>query len=135
MAGYSGTPLAKKLGLKTGTRLHTMAAPPDYCDWLAPLPDGVVFERRSGKADCDIVHVFVESQTALRRALPVARRTITSAGAIWVSWHKKSSGTASDVTEDVVRRLALETDLVDVKVCAVSDLWSGLKLVVRGHLR
>lgn len=135
MAGYSGTPLAKKLGIRSGTRLHTMAAPPDYRDWLAPLPDGVVFEQRSGKADCDVVHLFVESQTALRRALPEARRTITSAGAIWVSWHKKSAGIPTDVSEDVVRRLALETDLVDVKVCAVSDLWSGLKLVVRRHLR
>ncbi|HEX4159793.1 MAG TPA: hypothetical protein VHY79_15110 [Rhizomicrobium sp.] len=135
MAGYSGTPLAKKLGIGPGTRLHLIAAPPEYRDWLAPLPDDVVFEPRHGKANCDVVHLFVESRAELRRALPKARQTISPAGAIWVSWHKKSSGIPSDVTEDIVRGLALDTDLVDVKVCAVTDIWSGLKLVIRKHLR
>jgi hypothetical protein len=135
VAGYSGTPLAKKLGIKPGSRLHVMGAPVEYPEWLAPLPEGVEFEPRSSKANCDVVHLFVDSFTALRRTLPQARRTIAPAGAIWVSWHKKSSGIPTDVTEDVVRRLALKTDLVDVKVCAVTDIWSGLKLVVRKHLR
>ncbi len=135
MAGYSGTPLAKKLGIKPGYRLHIMAAPREYRDWLAPLPEDVVFDRRGGRGNCDMVHLFVESAIALRRALPNARRTITPAGAIWVSWHKKSSGIATDVTEGTVRGLALETDLVDVKICAVTDIWSGLKLVVRKHFR
>jgi hypothetical protein len=112
-----------------------MDAPPGYREWLAPLPGDVVFEQQAGKSNCDIVHLFVESFAALRRTLPKARRTITPAGAIWVSWHKKSSGIPTDVTEDIVRGLALETDLVDVKVCAVTDIWSGLKLVIRKHLR
>jgi hypothetical protein len=135
VAGYSGTPLAKKLGIKPGSHVHVTGAPPEYRDWLAPLPEHVVFEPRSGKANCDIVHLFVDSLAGLRRTLPKARQTITPAGAIWVSWHKKSSGIATDVTEDIVRDLALQTDLVDVKVCAVTDIWSGLKLVVRKHLR
>jgi hypothetical protein len=135
VAGYSGTPLAKKLGIGPGTLLHLIGAPPEYRDWLAPLPEDVVFEPRDGKANCDVVHLFVESCAELRRALPKARRTIVPAGAIWVSWHKKSSGIPTDVTEDVVRGLALDTDLVDVKVCAVTDIWSGLKLVIRKHLR
>lgn len=135
MAGYSGKPLATKLGIRPGTRLHTIAAPAEYRDWLAPLPEGVGFEPRGGKGNCDIVHLFAESRAALSQALPRARRTTTPDGAIWVSWHKKSSGIATDVTEDEVRKLALATDLVDVKVCAVTDVWSGLKLVVRKHLR
>jgi hypothetical protein len=135
VAGYSGTPLAKKLGIKPGARVHAMAAPSGYRDWLAPLPADVDFETQAGKANCDVVHLFVESFAALRRSLPKARRTIVPAGAIWVSWHKKSSGNPTDVTEDAVRNLALETDLVDVKVCAVTDVWSGLKLVIRKHLR
>lgn len=135
MAGYSGTPLAKKLGIKPGTRLHVMEAPSEYRTWLEPLPTDVTFEPRDGKANCDVVHVFVDSLAALRLTLPKARRSIAPAGAIWVSWHKKSSGIPTDITEDVVRNYALETDLVDVKVCAVTDIWSGLKLVVRKHLR
>jgi hypothetical protein len=135
VAGYSGTPLARKLGIKPGSRVHMMDAPPEYRDWLAPLPEDVVFEQKAGKSNCDIVHLFVESFAALRRTLPKARLTIMPAGAIWVSWHKKSSGIPTDVTEDIVRGLALETDLVDVKVCAVTDIWSGLKLVIRKHLR
>ncbi len=135
MAGYSDTPLARKLGIKPGSRVCVIDAPPEYRDWLAPLPEDVVFERQPGKADCDIAHLFVDSLAALRRSLPKARRAIGTAGAIWVSWPKKSSGVSTDVSEDVVRMLALKTDLVDVKVCAVTDIWSGLKLVIRKHLR
>jgi hypothetical protein len=135
VAGYSGTPLSKKLGLKLGSRLHVVGAPDDYESWLVPLPENVVFAARGGKADCDIVHLFVESLADLHRELPKARRTITPSGAIWVSWHKKSSGIPTDVTENSIRELALSTDLVDVKVCAVSDIWSGLKLMIRKHLR
>jgi hypothetical protein len=135
MAGYSGTPLAKKLGIKPGTRLFAPGAPAEYRDWLAPIPENVVFVSRGGSANCDMVHLFTESAAHLRRELPKARRTIRPDGGIWVSWYKKSSGIPTDVTEDVVRDFALETDLVDVKVCAVTDIWSGLKLVVRKHLR
>ena len=84
---------------------------------------------------CDLVHLFVTSLEVLDRELPRAREIMTATGAIWVSWYKKSSRIPTDVTEDAVRSRALRTDLVDVKVCAVTDVWSGLKLVVRKHLR
>jgi hypothetical protein len=133
VAGYSRTPLAKKLGIRDGATLCIIAAPAEYRDWLAPLPPGVSFLARA--SNCDLVHLFVTSLKALERDLPKARAAIKSDGAIWVSWHKKSSKIPTDVTEDVVRARALRTDLVDVKVCAVTEDWSGLKLVVRKHLR
>jgi hypothetical protein len=134
-AGYSGTPLAKKLGLKSGTVVFTIAAPRDYRDWLAPVPKDVTFVAKPPKAGCDVVHLFVTSLADLKRDLPKARKAMKSDGAIWVSWYKKTAKIPTDVTEDDVRRLALAGDLVDVKVCAVTDIWSGLKLVVRKHLR
>lgn len=134
-AGYSGTPLAKKLGIKSGGHICTIAAPAEYEGWLAPLPPDVTIGTKAPKAGCGIVHLFVRSLAELERDLPKARCVIVPDGAIWVSWPKKSSGIASDVSEDAVRARALETDLVDIKVCAVTDVWSGLKLVVRKHLR
>ena len=134
-AGYSGTPLAKKLGYKAGSTAFTIAAPRDYRDWLKPLPDGVDFVTKPPKSGADIVHLFVTSLAELKRDLPKARKAMNPDGAIWVSWYKKSAKIPTDVTEDDVRRLALAGDLVDVKVCAVTDVWSGLKLVVRKHLR
>lgn len=133
MTGYSATPLAAKLGIKEGSRLGTIAAPAEYRDWLGPLPPGATFVKRP--ANCDLVHVFVSSLKELDRDLARARKAMKPDGAIWVSWYKKSSRIATDVTEDVVRARALRTDLVDVKVCAVTDIWSGLKLVVRKHMR
>ncbi len=135
MAGYSGTPLSKKLGIKPGAVLLAIGAPKDYRDWLAPLPADVSFASKLRADQCDIVHLFVETLTDLKGKLPVARGAIKADGAIWVSWYKKSAKIPTDVTEDDVRKLALSTDLVDVKVCAVTDIWSGLKLVVRKHLR
>jgi hypothetical protein len=134
-AGYSGTPLVKKLGVKPGAIILTINAPDDYRSWLKPIPADVSFVSGSAKSGCDIVHLFVPSLAELNRALPKARRSMKVDGAIWVSWYKKSAKIPTDVTEDEVRRLALPTDLVDVKVCAVTDVWSGLKLVVRKHLR
>lgn len=134
-AGYSGTPLSKKLGIKPGSIVLTIAAPRDYRDWLAPLPESVSFVSKPKKAHCDIVHVFVASLADLTRALPLARDAMKPDGAIWISWYKKSAKILTDVTEDEIRRRALATDLVDVKVCAVTEIWSGLKLVVRKHLR
>ncbi len=133
MAGYSGTPLAKKLGIKPGAQILKINAPKEYGDWLGALPDGVRSVARAPKAD--LVHVFVTSMAELARELPRARAAIAPDGAIWVSWYKKSAKIPTDVTEDLIRAYALKTDLVDVKVCAVSDAWSGLKLVVRKHLR
>jgi hypothetical protein len=135
MAGYSGTPLAKKLGIVPGAVVHTIAAPNDYRDWLSPMPPEVSFATRPKNALCDIVHVFATSLAELDRTLPKARAAIKTDGAIWMSWHKKSSKIPTDVTEDEIRKRALATDLVDIKVCAVTELWSGLKLVVRKHLR
>jgi hypothetical protein len=133
VAGYSKTPLAKKLGIKAGAKIRTIAAPAGYRDWLSPLPPDVSFAA-SAKL-CDLVHLFAASLKDLDRELPKARAGIRPDGAIWVSWHKRSSKIPTDVTEDEVRARALKTDLVDVKVCAVTDTWSGLKLVVRKHLR
>ena len=135
MAGYSGTPLAKKLGIKPGTKLLAINAPKDNRALLTPMPDDVAIATKPNKSGSDIVHLFVTSLAEYERDLPKARAAMTVDGAIWVSWYKKSAKIPTDVTEDMVRNRALKTDLVDVKVCAVSDVWSGLKLVVRKHLR
>jgi hypothetical protein len=135
MTGYSGTPLAKKLGIKSGTVVYAIAAPSEYRDWLAPIPDGVIFAARPPTSGCDVVHLFVPSIAAFVRDLPRARAAMKRDGALWISWYKKAAKIPTDMTEDEVRRLALKSDLVDVKVCAVTDIWSGLKLVVRKHLR
>lgn len=133
-AGYSGTPLAKKLGLKAGSRVLPLAAPPDYRALLDPLPEGVVFERRAGPAT-GIVHVFVTRRAELAQHLATLREALRPDAAIWISWPKRASKQPTDVTEDVIRELALPLGLVDIKVCAVSEVWSGLKLVLRKELR
>lgn len=129
-AGYSGTPLAKKLGIKAGSRLWARGAPSGYRKLLAPLPEGVTIGTRSGK-NLDLVHCFTKSRRELALALPGMLKSIKRDGAIWVSWPKKVSKVPTDVTEDVIRELALPLGLVDVKVCAVDETWSGLKLVIR----
>lgn len=135
MAGYSGTPLAKKLGIKEGMSILVMGAPKDYAKLVAPLPGGVAILAKAPKGGAPIVHLFVTSLAELKKQLPLARKAMTIDGALWVSWYKKAAKIPTDVTEDNIRALALEGDLVDVKVCAVSDVWSGLKLVVRKELR
>ena len=134
MAGYSRTPLAKKLGFKPRCRVRVDGAPPDYLDRVAPLPDGVLISNRIRK-DIDVWHFFTASRKRLDKALPRMRDRIRQDGMIWVSWPKKSSGVPGDVTEDTIRELALPLGLVDVKVCAVDETWSGLKLVIRKTLR
>jgi hypothetical protein len=130
MAGYSGTPLAKKLGIKEDMPLAVMNAPGGYASWLKPLPAGVsVGSRVSPKAPA--VHFFTTTLRELEHELPRLRKRVDPAGFVWVSWPKKSSGVATDVTEDAIRAVALPLGFVDVKVCAVTDVWSGLKLVVR----
>ena len=133
-AGYSGTPLAKKLGIGAGCRLLAPAAPQDYVSLLAPLPDGVRFETRAGAA-VDVAHLFVTRRSELQRRLKVLRTALRADAALWVSWPKKASRVATDITEDTIRAEALPLGFVDVKVCAVSAVWSGLKLVVRKELR
>ncbi len=123
MAGYSGTPLKQKLGIKDASRVLAIAP-----------PEGYAFAN-AAKGPADIVHLFVKSLAEFDKQLPRARKAMTTDGAIWVSWYKKASKIPTDVTEDAIRARALATDLVDVKVCAVDEQWSGLKLVVRKALR
>lgn len=123
MAGYSATPLANKLGIKDSSRVLAIAAPKGYA--FATVTKG----------PADIVHLFVTTLAELDKQLPRARKAMTSDGAIWVSWYKKAAKIPTDVAEDLIRKRALATDLVDVKVCAVDAQWSGLKLVVRKALR
>lgn len=134
MAGYSGTPLVRKLGIKDGYRVRTRNAPTDYHDLVSPLPPGVTVSARIRK-EIDVWHLFTRSAAELAYELPVLMSEIRQDGMIWVSWPKKASGVPSDVTEDTIRAVALPLGLVDVKVCAVDDTWSGLKLVIRRELR
>jgi len=134
VAGYSGTPLAKKLGIKAKARVLTKNAPDDYLGWLSPLPDGVSVSARV-KGSVDIVHLFATKRSDLDRQLGDLMERIAPDGMIWVSWPKKAARVATDITEDTVRDVALPLGLVDIKVCAVSEIWSGLKLVIRKELR
>lgn len=127
MAGYSGTPLVKKLGIKPGMRCATVSAPPHYADLLGPLPDGATLTSRVPK-EAAFIHAFFESTAALLARLPALERALAQDGALWISWRK---GKVTDLGEDAVRAAALAIGLVDVKVCAVDDAWSGLKLVRR----
>jgi hypothetical protein len=133
-AGYSGTPLAKKLGVGLGTVVVTIDAPRGYAKLVEPLPVGARISTRMPKRP-PFVHVFSASRAALARHLGVLRKRITENGTVWVSWPKKTSGVATDITEDVIRAEALPLGFVDVKVCAVDETWSGLKLVIRKQLR
>jgi hypothetical protein len=132
--GYSGTPLAKKLGYKPSSRVLVLAAPDEYAAWLQPLPEGVEFVTHMG-TDVDLVHVFVTHREELAQHLAILRNALRPDAALWVSWPKKAAKVPTTITEDVIRELALPLGFVDVKVCAVSAVWSGLKLVVRKALR
>lgn len=134
MAGYSGTPLAKKLGIKPGFRVRTSNAPDHYLELIDPYPEDATISGAIRK-DIDLWHFFTSSACELRRALPAIMEAIRQDGTIWVSWPKKASKVPTDITEDTVRKLALPLGLVDVKVCAVDETWSGLKLVIRKELR
>ena len=134
MAGYSGTPLAKKLGIKPGCRLFVADAPRNYAELVAPLPEGVQLTAQL-HADTDVVHVFSTRRAKLVEALRSALAKMKREGAIWVSWPKKASRMETDITEDTIRQLALPMGLVDIKVCAVDETWSALKLVLRKEKR
>lgn len=129
-AGYSGTPLATKLGYAPGLRAHLIGAPNGHRRLLAPLPAGVTFARAMSKSVA-LVHLFHASRAALARDLARLREAMPDDGMLWVSWPKKASKVATDITEDEIRKLALPLGLVDVKVCAIDEIWSGLKLVIR----
>lgn len=134
MPGYSGTPLAKKLGITEGAKVFADRAPPGYRGLLAPLPPSVRFVSRPDRTT-SLVHLFRTRKADLQRALVRYRKTLDPGATVWVSWPKRSARLPTDITEDVVREVALPLGFVDVKVCAVTDVWSGLKLVVRRELR
>ncbi len=128
-SGYSGGPLAQKLGFKSGFTVALIDAPDTYMTLVAPLPDGIVF-CPVDEGGIDVIHLFVTSQSTLETQLPLLKTKIVPNGMIWVSWYKKAAQRPTDVTEDTIRNLALTIGLVDVKVCAINTLWSGLKLVI-----
>jgi hypothetical protein len=128
MAGYSGTPLAKKLGIQPGSTILLDGAPNDY-----PSKEANVARSVSDKVD--LIHIFSKSAGELQTKLAKLRDRIRPDAVVWVSWPKKSSKVPTDITEDVIREIALPMGFVDIKVCAVDDVWSGLKLVIRKELR
>jgi hypothetical protein len=132
--GYSGTPLAKKLGIKSDSRVLLIDAPGSYAALLGEIPKGIKYEPRPS-AIVDVVHLFVTRKQDLARQLKSLRKQLRPDAVVWVSWPKKAAKVATDVTEDTIRQIALPQGYVDIKVCAVSDIWSGLKLVVRKELR
>jgi hypothetical protein len=134
MAGYSGTPLPQKLGVKSGLVVVTLNAPTNYRKLLGKLPDQVSFSDRIA-ANSTFVHLFSTKRNELAKKLSTLRKKIADNGTVWVSWPKKSSGISTDVTEDVIREIALPLGFVDIKVCAVDEIWSGLKLMIRRENR
>ncbi len=132
MAGYSGTPLPTKLGVKAGHRLTVLGAPRGFL--VDDLPPGVELTTTL-RGTADVIVSFHTARADLTKRLPALLRALDVDGGLWVAWPKKASGVATDITEDVVREVALPTGLVDVKVCAIDDTWSGLRLCLRKELR
>jgi hypothetical protein len=130
-AGYSGTPLPRKLGIKPGARLGLFGAPQGFDATLGELPGGVIVRRRRGREPFDVIVAFFSDGSTLERRLPGLTAALDPAGGLWVAWPKRASGVATDVTEGVVRDLGLAAGLVDNKVCAIDQVWSGLRLVHR----
>ena len=128
-AGYSGTPLAKKLGIKEGFKIRLINQPEYYFDLFTDMPANITLlkDKRSQK---NFIHYFSKQAKDLQRNIPLLKNEIEVNGIIWISWPKKASKMATDVTEDVIRSIALANGLVDIKVCAVDETWSGLKLVI-----
>lgn len=127
--GYSGKPLIQKLGLKEGQTLKPVDAPDDYAGWIEPLPPGALVDEAADRAD--LVHLFVRDRSELERGAPPALAAVKPGGMLWVSWPKKASPLFRDLTEDGLRAVLLPIGWVDVKVCAVSADWSGLKFLKR----
>ena len=129
MAGYSGTPLAKKLGIKQGFHINLVNAPDYYLNLFSDMPANLFFEGEDGKKK-DFIHFFTISKDEFITLLPALKQTLKPDGMIWASWPKKSSKVVTDITEDIIRNYAIQIGLVDIKVCAVDEIWSGLKLVM-----
>lgn len=129
-AGYSGTPLAKKLGIKDRHRVALINAPDDFEAALAPLPAGVAVKRQA-RGTADVIVFFTKRKSELIRRLPTLARRLDPAGGLWLAWPKKSSGVETDLSFDAAQRAGLDLGLVDNKICAIDDTWSGLRMVVR----
>jgi hypothetical protein len=133
-SGYSGTPLAQKLGIKSGFTVLTLHAPDNYAELLGdPYDIKIIADQPAGRPD--IVHFFTNSRDELFEKLADLRNVIRQDGTIWVSWYKKAAKLPTEITEDTVRDAAFPLGLVDIKVCAVDENWSGLKLVIRKENR
>jgi hypothetical protein len=129
MAGYSQTPLVKKLGIQPGARIFLIHEPGNYRALLGTLPEGLQWASRP-QGPLDFIHCFHQDRKEFERELPKLKRALTPDGMIWVSWPKAASKVRTDVTEQVVRSCGLKNGLVDIKVCAVDETWSGLKFVI-----
>lgn len=132
--GYSGTPLVKKLGIKEGFVVLGVNPPDNFLELLEPLPDGVVI-LETAQTEIDVIHFFTNNRDELFSGLADQRNWIKQNGVIWVSWYKKAAKLPTEITEDTLREAAFPLGLVDVKVCAVDERWSGLKLVIRRENR
>lgn len=130
MAGYSGTPLPKKLGIKPGARLGLLKAPEDFAATLGALPEGVT-TRTTARGPFDVVLYFTTAHADLERRFDALARTLDQAGGLWIAWPKRASGVPTDLNENVIRDIGLAAGLVDNKVCAIDDTWSGLRFVIR----
>ena len=130
MAGYSGTPLPKKLGVKPNQRIALVNAPTDFAKVLGRLPENAAIVKRLN-GPLDLILLFVDREQTLTKQFPILANKLQSNGMIWVAWPKKSSGVATDLVFEKVQRIGLDSGLVDVKICAVDDVWSGLKFVIR----
>ena len=131
MSGYSGTPLVKKLGIKAGQTAKLINAPKHFAKELQPLLENVRFTSAKPEKQLDFIMLFVDSERTLQKELPKLKQRLASDGILWVSWPKKSSGVETDLSFDIVQQGGLKIGLVDVKICAVNDIWSGLKFVYR----
>jgi len=133
--GYSGKPLVRKLGLKENKKILIVNHPgADYENELGPLPSNIELVKKMGK-EMDFIHFFTKSSKELKKKLPEFKKSIKPDGMIWVSWPKRASKIKTDIDENIIRETALSLGLVDVKVCAVTEIWSGLKLVIRKENR
>ncbi|QKK10055.1 MAG: DUF3052 family protein [Planctomycetota bacterium] len=129
-AGYSGTPLPKKLGIKPGSTLTLLGAPDNFTDTLGSLPDDVTI-KTSARGTTDVAVLFVTSRAVLDRKWSAAARAIDDTGRLWVAWPKKASGIEIDLTQQDIREFGLDAGLVDFKICAIDDTWSGLAFTTR----
>jgi len=130
MAGYSGTPLPKKLGVKPNQRIALIDSPKDFTKVLGPLPENATIVKRLN-GPLDLIILFVDREQTLAKQFPILAKKLENDGMIWIAWPKKSSGVATDLVFEKVQRIGLDCGLVDVKICAVDEVWSGLKFVIR----